>query len=156
MYKYTIGEKTYVQKTLVLGQIRQLTEHLKGFSLPKGRNIFEIVQALGDRMPIALAIVLTEEGGLLKDKDLDKIAGEIEFSIDIETTTKVIEDFFELTPILSIFERLGETMKKTGMEIRLKKSQSSSPAETSPSETPSSGDLPRTSAPDSQNGASET
>jgi hypothetical protein len=151
MFRYEIGNKTYVQKPLVLGQIQQLFEHLEGLSLPKSRNIFEIAQALGNRLPIALAIVLTEEGHSPRDKDLEKIADEIEFSIDVEMTSKAIEDFFELTPILSILERLGKTMKKAGIEIQLKRLSSSSREETSQSEPQSSGDSLRSSTPDSQN-----
>lgn len=155
MYKYTIGSKTYVQKPLVLGQIRQLAKYLRGLSLPKSRNVFEIVETLGDQLPIAFAIVLTEENGSVKDKDLEKIAEEIDFLIDWETTVKVIEDFFACTPIFSIMARIGEALKKTGVEIQLKTLQSSSPAETSPNETQSSGDSLQPSVSDLQNNAPE-
>lgn len=62
MFKYIIDGKTYIQKPLVLGQIRQLIGHLKGLEIKPGSSGVGIVFELGDQLPAALAIVLVEEG----------------------------------------------------------------------------------------------
>ena len=36
MERYTINDKPYIQRTLVLGQIKQLTETLAGVNIPAG------------------------------------------------------------------------------------------------------------------------
>jgi hypothetical protein len=70
MYKYQIGDKTYVQKKLVLGQWRQLLDLLKGLSVPQDLDAREIVSVFGDKLPYAPAIVLVEEGKSLREKDI--------------------------------------------------------------------------------------
>lgn len=142
--KYAIGDKTYFQKPLVLGQIMQLLDLLKDVSIPKNASILTIINSLGDRLPNALAIVLIPEGISLKDKDIDQLAKEIKFSISPEITITAVEDFFDCNPIASLLERFSGLMvnlKKKIILTGLKISASSSPEETSQKETISSGDI---------------
>jgi len=150
-FKYDIGDKAYIQKPLVLGQIRQMIECLKGTTIQSFRPL-EIFNQLKDRMPMLLAIVLTGEGKSPRDKNLEEMAEEFEFSINIGTAIEVIEDFFDCNPTASVMEKLE------GMQIKImsqisglsKKSSSSSQEEISPSETESSGDtLPKNASPSS-------
>ena len=90
--KYQIGGKTYIQRKLVLGQVRQLIEHLDGISFPADLNFdfSGLIAVLGGKLPIALAICLTEEGKSPRDKDIIATAGDLEFSIDAEITMEAI------------------------------------------------------------------
>lgn len=106
--KYMIGDKEYIQKPLVLGQVRQLVNLLKRVSLPSQINAGNIVIALGENLPEALAIVLIEEGIPLKDKDLAVVQREIEFAVSPEMAIEIVSDFFTITPIASILGKLSE------------------------------------------------
>lgn len=152
MFKYIIDGKTYIQKPLVLGQIRQLIGHLKGLEIKPGSSGVGIVFELGDQLPAALAIVLVEEGKSPKREmeEIKQFSEELEYLIDGDTTVMVVEDFFVCNPISSILERIGRLKKfltaknPTGS----KNPSSSSPEEISPKETPSSGDtLPENVSP---------
>ena len=143
MPEYDIGGKKYIQRPLVLGQMLQISEVLKGVkTLPV--NPAEALRALGDKMPKALAIVLTEEGQSIKDKDLEAISKEISFSIDMDTMFKVIEDFFVCNPISLNLDKFTGAMQRISEKAKtgFKSSSSSSREETSPAETKSSGDTP--------------
>jgi len=140
--KYEIGEKTYVQRPLVLGQMRQLIDLLKGITIPAGADAYGLINALGDSLPQVLAIVLTEEGKSPRDKNMKEAAVEIEFAITPEQTLEVVDHFFELNAIPSLLsriagmaEKIGERMTETGS----RKSAFSSQEETSPSGTGSPG-----------------
>lgn len=113
MLKYIINEKTYTQKPLVLGQVIQLSKLLNGIAFPSDRGVKGIISAIGDRLPLALAIVLIPEGTELKDKDISAIAGELEFTINPETAIEAVSDFFACNPINSVLEKL------TGMTERI-------------------------------------
>lgn len=142
--KYEIGGKAYIQKPIVLGQIRQLTNLLKGVVMTGDINAAGLISVLGDKLPQAIAIVLNPAGEHLKDKDVNALAKEIEFEISPEQAIEVVNDFFTCNPIPSLLqkvsgmaEKITAKMKETG----LSKSASSSQAETSPSEMLSSGAL---------------
>ena len=148
-YRYEIGGKVYVQRTLVLGQVRQLTGLLQELRIePEKFDAAGLLALLGERLPEALAIVLTEEGKSPRDKDLKALAEELEFSIDAETVVKVIEDFFSCNPAASLFDRLAGVVRKVNPQAATgsKTPASSSQAETSPAGTPSSGNTPSRSA----------
>lgn len=164
---YTIGGKPWTQRPLVMGQWKQLMALLKGMAIPAGAGIPELVTLLGDRMPLALAVILIEEGGNLRDRFglrtgtgfagipipewyqneevmLD-IANEIETGIDAETVLRVIDDFLSCNPVSSILERLAGVLTSAGkiqqtMSTGSMPSAHSSPEETSQSTTASSGD----------------
>ena len=147
MLKYTIGNKAYIQRRLVMGQVDQLLEALEGTSLTGSVNPLDIQKALGDKIYLCMAIVLVEEGKSPK-RDIDELralADEIQWSIHPEQEIEVIENFFDCNPIVSILERLPEIAKGMIMGlgsllgIASGNRSSSSPKETSPEETPSSG-----------------
>ncbi|OGP65792.1 MAG: hypothetical protein A3K22_00970 [Deltaproteobacteria bacterium RBG_16_42_7] len=143
--EYKIGGKTYTQKPLVLGQMRQLMSLLQGIVLPPDKiNTFGVIFLLGNKLPAAIAIVLIPEGTNLKDKDVNVLAKEIEFEISPEQTIEVINDFFTCNPLASLFKNISEMAEKITAQMQetlLNKSASSSPAEMSPNETASSGVL---------------
>lgn len=136
--KYQIGGTTYIQRPLVLGQMKQIREVIGGMVIPATFTPAEIIQLLEDRLPLALAVVLTPEGFSPKGKDLVAIAEQIDFAIELETAMEVVEDFFICNPVVSLSKKLaGITdallgmMKPTG----LTRSSSSLPTETLPGET---------------------
>ena len=144
---YTVNGRTYTQRVLVLGQIRQLTEALGGVEIPAGSRLGDIAGILGDRLPQCVAAVLQPEGISHKDKDLVAMAEEFAEHLDIETAGRVIDDFFAVTPAATLAEMIGRlggvlrmiTAGKTAMATGSSSSSSSSPAATSPSGKPSSG-----------------
>lgn len=144
VFEYTIGGKKYVQKKLVLGQIRQLTNLLDGIVIPENSDTTAWVLALGSKISEALAIVLTEENASLAEKDLAQNTKEIEFNIEPELVVEVVEDFFACNPIASILGKLtgmiGNVVETTEKMTGLKDSASSSPGETLPDEEKSYGD----------------
>ncbi|HSV27251.1 MAG TPA: hypothetical protein VLH60_05100 [Sedimentisphaerales bacterium] len=142
--EYAIGDKTYQQKPLVLGQVKQLRDVMKGLEIPAGVEPTEMIGILGDRLPLALAIVLTERGKSPRAKNVAELAGELEFSITPEQILEVIADFFSCNPLSSVLERLAGLMDNLGRtmattRIGSQKSVSSSETETSQSATESSG-----------------
>jgi hypothetical protein len=145
-FTYEIGGRKFKQKPLVLGQVKQLIALLKGLVLPYDLSIPSLIMALGNELTPALSIVLIEDGTLLKNKDMEELGDFLEGEIDIETTVKVISDFFDCNPIASMSEALiGLTTKIKATMTQastLTESVSSSPKETLPSEMISSGDTP--------------
>ncbi len=147
-FTYTIGGKKYVQRPLVLGQVNQLMQLLKGMVIPERLDIMLLISLMGDRLSKALAIILIEDGCTsLKDRDLDVLAAEISFNVETETAIKVVEDFFDCNPIVSLLERLSGMTEKIRKVVDEKKissaaSSSSLPEATSQKETPSSGAIP--------------
>jgi len=147
MLEYKIGNKKYVQRRLVMGQVDQLLDALEGIKLSGSVNPLDIQKALGDKIYLALAIVLVEEGKSPK-RDIDELrelASEIQWAILPEQEIEVIENFFDCNPIVSILERLPEIAKGLIMGLSgllgiVSATQSSSlPKGTSAEETPSSG-----------------
>jgi len=144
-FEYEIGGKKYIQKPIVWGQIRQLKNILPRIGV-QALTIEGVMFALGDQLAKAIAIVLIPEGENPKDKDIDALAEEIEFSLDPETILRVIEDFFDCNPIVSLSRKLnGMILNLKGniaaqIMTQSKEYVSSLPEETSPKETPSSGD----------------
>lgn len=144
-YTYKIGDKTYLQKALVLGQWRQLLDLMQGLSIPQNLDVAGMISVFGNKLSYALAIVLTEEGTSARDKDMVALASEIEFVIGPELVLQVVEDFFDCNPIPSLLKRMSGIMGKISGKVGAtgsKMSASSSPTETSPNGTPSSGDIP--------------
>lgn len=140
-YTYKIDEKTYVQRTLVLAQVRQLLDLLQGMQIPGNLDALGLVSLLGDRLPLLLAVVLTEKGKSAKNKDLPALADELEYAISPEQTITVIEDFFGCNPLSSILTRLAGMAEKITAQIGTgsPSSPASSAPETSPDATGSSG-----------------
>jgi hypothetical protein len=109
-YKYVIGDKTYTQAKLRLGQYMQLLDFLKDLSFSEDLNTLNFVTALGDKLPMALAVVLIEEGVLLKDKNLSELANELSMAMDSDQVMQVASDFFDCNQISSLLEKLGQTV----------------------------------------------
>ena len=140
-FNYTIGDKQYAQKPLVLGQIRQLTAAMADVSIDMSQGVLGIVSSLGDRLPSVLAAVLVPSGQNLRDRDLKEIAEDLEANCDLQTMIAVIEDFFTCNPTAFLLQKLAGAMKELAPVLTgLKISSASSPAETLPSATPSPGE----------------
>jgi len=118
-YKYEIGGVVYEQKKLVLGQINQLIGLLKEVNIPAEATAMNLITALGDKLPLAIAIVLHKPEVKLKDKDIKEVADEIEFEMSPELALEVIEDFFDLTPISSLLEKVGKTVEKVAEKMKM-------------------------------------
>lgn len=112
-YSYEIGGRKYFQRPLVLGQLRQLANLiLKDIVLPENIELTPqfILTELGDKVALALAIILNPEGILPENKVLEEWEKVIEFNIEIETALQVVEDFFDCTQIFSLPKKLQETI----------------------------------------------
>jgi hypothetical protein len=135
-YLYKIGEVEYRMKPLVLGQISRLMKLLEGVVLPEDSNVLSMVSALGDKLPMAFAIIFHIPNIPLKEKNLEAIANDLEFELSPDMVMEIIEDFFECTPISLLAERMGKTIEKIGEKLTSgsKKSVSSFQEETSQSE----------------------
>jgi len=135
---YTIEGREFVQKPLVWGQVRQLLAVLKGVDLTEAVSPMDIISLIGDKMPDALAVVLTEKGGSVKDKDLTSLSEFLGFHIPVKMMVMVIEDFFECNPTAIYLEKIEKLIGKIevpGQISSLAKLSSSLAEETSPSET---------------------
>ncbi len=151
-FKYTIGDKRYCQRPLVMGQVDQLLEVLESAPIKNVLSAWDIKKSLGENLYLCLAIVLIEEGKTARRTmdELRALADEIRWSIDPETEVEVIENFFDCNPVARIMERLPELQKglvKKLLETAFVTPLSASQKETSPGETPSSGDSRPDSAP---------
>lgn len=150
MYRYLIGDKTYIQKPLVLGQWRQLLDLFKDLQIPHEFDVCKIMSVLGDKLSHALAIVLVEEGKSIRDRDIAAIASQIEFEISPESIFQIIEDFFACNPMPLLLNRLSGMMQKlipqAMTETGLTNSASPSRMAISPNETKSYGDIPSPNA----------
>jgi len=129
MYKYEIGSKVYEQKALVWGQVQQLTNLLTGLAFSSDMTPVEMVGIIGDKMPVALAIVLTEQGKSPRGKNLTELAEELAFDTSVEMVVKIIEDFFDCNPTALYLEKIsklvGNVTKQVNQEITLPESPSS-------------------------------
>jgi hypothetical protein len=148
MYTYTINGVTYIQKPLVFAQIKQLTSVIGNIASQGGIDVDSgavgLIEALGDNLTYALAVALTPEGTNLRDKDLEKLADEIEYNILPGQILQAVTDFFVCNPILSLLEQLqGMTgsirNQVTSVKTGLSSLSASSPEETLPGGKSSSG-----------------
>jgi len=153
MKTYKIGGITYQQRPLVIGQVKQLLTVLEGLTIPSDIDMMGLVATLGDRLPDALAVILTPDGMSPKDKDLKKLSEELAFSLEIEQAMEVVEDFFVLNPISSLFGRLNQAIEKIQAQFLMSSttSSASSQAETSQNEIPSNGAIQSKNANDTSN-----
>jgi len=147
--QYSFGGKVYRQGALVMGQVKQLLTVLNGAGLTDIADPFAIIRDLGDRMPRALAVVLTPEGVSPRDKDIETLAKELEFAMTFDDVLRVIDDFFGCNDLLSLLARFkeiaGRVQEQAKAQMRGNGSIGSSPSwpgATSPSATTSSGDTP--------------
>jgi hypothetical protein len=119
-FEYEIDGKKYIQRRLVLAQVKQISKLFNNLSLPADGNMLGIVTALGDKLGTALAIVLipadtplgTPEAirNALQKKDLDKLELDMNYAVDTDMqalAVKVVEDFLECNPLSLTFEGMG-------------------------------------------------
>jgi hypothetical protein len=141
---YMIGGVEYVQYPIVLAQLRALLPLIQEINFSDDMSPLDIVNALGDKLSKALAIVLIEKDSNVKEAlgAMASRSSKIECAISLEQTLEVIEDFFACNRVSSLVERLGSMMRKLGSQIgeeTSKKSSGDSPGETSPKGRKSSG-----------------
>lgn len=105
--EYAIGGKTYIQRPLVIGQVKQMAGILGGLQIPRNGSVSELIDILGAKLMPAVAVVLTENAKSPRDKDIEALAAELEFTMTPEDLVRVIDDFFVLNPISSLLERIG-------------------------------------------------
>ncbi len=140
--RYEIGGKTYTQRPLVLGQWKQLLKALKGVKIPITNDPFVLVEALGDKAPELMAIVLQEEGIRLQDKDISKLTGDLDFAVSPRLILTILDDFFVGNEVFSLLEEISTRMTESiAKAIEMSSTNSASPlaAETLPGATTSSG-----------------
>lgn len=144
MFEYEIDGKKYFMKPLVMGQVQQLIKLLKVRKIPDDLSPFKVIESLGDDLCEGIAIILSENGRHLKDKDLAALTAEIKWSIKPEISFEVVRDFFVCNPIASLLEKLTGKINEIieTMTTGLKKPSLSSARETSPNGTKFSGDSP--------------
>lgn len=118
-YKYTIGNKVYFQKPLVIGQVSQLLNLLKDVKIPSEINVLTLITLLGDKLSKAIAIILIEPDKPLKSKNVDELVTEIEFELSPEMAIKIVEDFFDCNPISSLLEKMGNTVNKIAQKMKI-------------------------------------
>jgi hypothetical protein len=142
-FKYTIGDKVYLQRKLVLGQVNQILDLIKGLEIPQNATIMDLVTVLGDKISYAVGILLIPADlDHLKHKNLHTVVEDIQFDISPEQTLEVIEDFFDCNPISLLLNRVNEIVEKMGEKLNQKKAETeqknsvqSSQEETSPNVT---------------------
>lgn len=115
---YQINGKNYYTSTLKLGQLRQLLNLAKDCIFPENFSTTDLIMILGDKIHTALAIILVEENALLKDKDVDALATEIEFTFDLDKTIEVIDDFFVQNYYASLLKKFNETIIKITKKMK--------------------------------------
>ena len=117
-YSYTIGTKKYAQKPIVIGQVNQLIDLIKTADFPTEPTPTSILITLGDKVPLAIAIVLHEPDKALREKDYKELAKEIEFDLTPEMALEVVSDFFDCNLISSLFDKIQKTVEKIGSKIK--------------------------------------
>jgi hypothetical protein len=129
--KYEIGGETYIQRPLTLGQIKQLIALLKGFNIPMNSGAAGMIDALGEKVPIVLALLLEEEPSFFSrvkalfrklsgKNELTARAGKLEGSITLDQTLEIIDHFFALNPIASLLKRLESMTAQIGAAMTTK------------------------------------
>jgi hypothetical protein len=145
--RYQIGERSYVQRPLVLGQLQQLLPFLGSVKVKRG-EISDLMGMFsnGNRISAALAVVLIDEGITVREA-LDRVeerAVEIHYSITADQILEVLEDFFVCNRSSSVLERLLTLVVNLKAEIERANGTSKafctkSPVEISPEGTTSYG-----------------
>ncbi len=145
---YEIGGRKFIQAALVWGQIRLLRAALEGTELPAEMTPETVFEAVDSKLPQCLAAVLVEEGKAPGEANPGETADWFDRHVTLDTALEVIEDFFTCNPIPSVLNRFARVighvagLLRAAPRTKSRESSPSSPEETSPVETPSSGDAP--------------
>lgn len=147
MNEYDIDGRAFVQRPLVLGQVQQLLRALDGMTVPENLSLASLLDSLGGRLYSALAIVITEKGCSPRDKNIEELADKLEWSAGMDTVMEILDDFFTMNPVSSLLGKAGKMIGGLNRTILAlgtgsTRPSSSSPEETSPAGTLSSGDTP--------------
>lgn len=141
--RYCIGGRAFVQRPIVLGQLRLLLAALDGMTFD-GASPLGALRSLGEKLPAVLSILLVEEDLGVREamERLQERAERIGWEASPEVCLEAVEDFFACNPVSSVSERLGEIMERAAGQTTkaLKPPFSSSAEETSAGETGSSGE----------------
>ena len=143
--EHVIAGRAFVQRPLVLGQLQQILELLPMLEVPARVSVPGVVYMLTKNglLPRAMAIVLTEKGNKVQDKDLNALAEFMNEECDYLTTLEVVESFFEQNRPELVFKKVAELGQMIRDKIPgLTTSSPISPEETSQKEMPSSGNIP--------------
>lgn len=110
---YTIGTKTFFQEQITPGQIKQLKNALSdsGVQFDQIFHASDVVMALADKAALVACILICEEGTDLENKIPVELEKELEFKMSLEQTTQIVQDFFLLTPLTSIWKQIQETLQ---------------------------------------------
>ncbi len=103
---YKIGERTYTCKKLVLGQLAQLEDLFKLLAGVQLSNMSDLFSVLGKEMPKLLAIILSEDGKPLKNKDVKELQEYLEEHLELDVALEILNDFFVLTPLPKLIEKV--------------------------------------------------
>jgi hypothetical protein len=116
-FKYKIGDKTYLQRPLVLIQILQLIDALEGLKFPVNFTLKSILKILGDRTSKVLAIILIPEDIKIQDKNIEELAMEMD-NVDLNTLMEIKNHFFEFNRIASLSVKDLEMAMKIESQLR--------------------------------------
>lgn len=106
----TLDGTDLIQRRLVLAQMEQLIARLADVKWPdfKNFNLLSFYEAIGGKLPVALAVILNEKGQDPRTKDIDKFAEDLRFSLPLDEGIKAFKDFFILNPTASIAASLRD------------------------------------------------
>jgi hypothetical protein len=96
-YTYEIAGKTYIQRPLVLGQLKQLSAVMK-HEIPSEINMMGVIDILSDVFPDILAISLTEGDTPIKEKNIPALTALFREFVDIGMIVKIMNGMFCLEP----------------------------------------------------------
>jgi hypothetical protein len=118
-FSYTINGKTYLLKPLVMGQLNQLLTLLKDVEIAEEMPVSSIISIVGEKLSEAFAIILHDPDVSLKTKHIQNLASEISFAPEMTTdlTLRIVEDFFDCTPISLLLKKVNETVEKVSTKI---------------------------------------
>lgn len=121
LIEYTINGVCYVQAPVVIAQILDISKTVAGMDTDF-EDLQAFITAAGDRLPQLLAIVLTEKAAYLNDpikalqgKDVAALTATFRYAADMETTEKVVADFFTCNPVSRVLQRIDQGSGMLGM-----------------------------------------
>ncbi|MGA2332586.1 MAG: hypothetical protein ABSG75_12575 [Syntrophales bacterium] len=128
--EYQIGDKTFVQRPLLIGQVIPLVENLQGIEIDS-IDAKSIMRALGPRLTRILAVVLIPEGVKVKDRVLEDIESYLDEFLSITTAMEIISDFFTQTPLSSLLDVTKRLMDEGSKSLKMIAELSSSSLDSS-------------------------
>ncbi|MCE5243398.1 MAG: hypothetical protein ABFD98_11715 [Syntrophobacteraceae bacterium] len=141
--RYCIGGRAFVQRPIVLGQLRLLLAALDGMTFDSASPL-GVLRSLGEKLPAVLSILLVEEDLGVREamERQEERAERIGWEASPEVCLEAVEDFFACNPVSSVSERLGKILEQVAGETpeASKPPFSSSAEETSARETGFSGE----------------